>query len=182
MHVHSDKIAGQHVCLDCNCGQLWCLQLREDPSRPGPEGLSQGGIETHLAYAESCLVNGQLSRAAAHIQKLVQVRVQHHSCLTVLQSTKPSSQNSCPYMHAWLCTACMQHCCTIACNSQKVDQVLIVVYADSMICFSGMMMQDCTTIIHNIGNVNSGIHRMNSLLLSRAVLPSQSPAQTYCLS
>ena len=49
------------------------LQLREDSSSPGPEGLSQGGIETHLAYAEACLVNGQLSTAASHIQKLVQV-------------------------------------------------------------------------------------------------------------
>lgn len=35
--------------------------------------MSQGGIETHLAYAEACLVNGQLSTAASHIQKLVQV-------------------------------------------------------------------------------------------------------------
>lgn len=51
------------------------MQLREDGSEAGPEGLSQGGIETHLAYAESCLVNGQLSTAAAHIQKLVQVGV-----------------------------------------------------------------------------------------------------------
>ena len=51
------------------------MQLREDGSEAGPEGLSQGGIETHLAYAESCLVNGQLSTAAAHIQKLVQVAI-----------------------------------------------------------------------------------------------------------
>ena len=96
---------------------MMCLQLREDGSGAGPEGLSQGGIESHLAYAESCLVNGQLSTAAAHIQKLVQVGVNHIQCLlhvSHLQSGK-SPVNAivlklAVHMHTWCtCTACTYH-------------------------------------------------------------------------
>ena len=93
--------------------------MREDGSGAGPEGLSQGGIETHLAYAESCLINGQLSTAAAHIQKLVQVSVGHlifsFAWMSAINKSGKLSVDqlleSAVCKRTWRkCTACMDHC------------------------------------------------------------------------
>lgn len=49
------------------------MQIREGPGRPGDAAVGEGGLETRLALAEACLVSGQLSAAASHLQKVVQV-------------------------------------------------------------------------------------------------------------
>ena len=52
------------------------MQIKEGPSTSGGVAhLSEGGLETRLAQAEACLVSGQLSAAASHLQQIVQVRL-----------------------------------------------------------------------------------------------------------
>lgn len=49
------------------------VQIKEGPISPESDTLLESGLESCLAQAEACLVSGQLSAAAAALQKVVQV-------------------------------------------------------------------------------------------------------------